>query len=110
MICIRLLSGDELVKVPLQSASGEVKDVKGLQQCLHQLHGMPPRFRQRMLLHGQILDDATKLDSPMELELVLLPYSEALDTERFMSAALRGSAVEVRAMSVQKKVSGKTPE
>ena len=42
--------------------------------------------------------DATKLDSQMdnvELELVLLPYCEAPQSQVLLSAASRGSAAEV---------------
>ena len=77
MLCVRMLSGEELAKVPLD----EVSDVRSLKQHLHQLHGLPPRFRQRILLHGQRLDDATRIDSSQELEIVLLTYTAASDQD-----------------------------
>ena len=45
MLRITQLSGEELTSLPL----AELSDVKALKQRLHQQHGMPPRFRQRLL-------------------------------------------------------------
>ena len=93
MLCVRLLSG-EASTVPLGDDL-DLSDVKGLKQHLHQLHGMPLRFRQRLLLHGQILDDEAKLDLSVELELILLSYCLAPETEKLLSAASTGSVAEV---------------
>ena len=92
MLRVKMLSGEELARVPLQDG---LCDVKGLKRLLHQQHGLPPRFSQRLLFRGQILDDATKLDFPMELELVLLSYCASPRTEELLSAASRGSVAEV---------------
>ena len=62
-----------MVDIPVR----ELSDVKSLKQRLQQVHGLPPRFRQRISSCGSILDDTAKLDSPMDLELVLLPCSVA---------------------------------
>ena len=70
MLRIRMLSGEE-VSVPVQ----EVSCVREVKRRLHQLHGLPPRFRQRLILHGTNLDDAYELDSPLELELILQSFS-----------------------------------
>ena len=93
-----MLSGEELAKVPLKD---ELCDVKRLKQHLHQQHGFPRRFSQRLLLRGQILDDATKLDVPVDLELVLLSYSAFPQTEKLLSAAYLGSVAEDGARTVQ---------
>ena len=93
MLCVQMISGKEVAKVPLcQELS-----VKALKQHLHRLHDLPPRFRQRLLLNGQCLEDADKIDSPMVLELMLLSYCEASvqAKEVLELAALRGSVAEV---------------
>ena len=92
MLRVRLLSGEEVANVPLQD---ELSDVKALKQHLHQRHGLPPRFRQRLLLHGEILDDATKLDSTMELELVQLSYC-ASQAKELITAGVHGAVAEAR--------------
>ena len=48
--------------------------MKALKQELHQQHGFPLRFRQRLFPCGSLstLDDTAKLDSETDLELVLL--------------------------------------
>ena len=57
MLRIRKLSGEEVASVPF----AELSDVKSLKQRLHQHHGLPPRFRQRLLHKGNTLDDADRL-------------------------------------------------
>ena len=92
MLGVRMISGKELAKVALS----EELTVRALKQQLHLLHGMPPRFRQRLLLKGQCLDDAAKIDRPMELELVLLSYHVAPALrEELLSASSQGSVAEV---------------
>ncbi|CAE7927296.1 unnamed protein product, partial [Symbiodinium sp. KB8] len=53
---------DEVASV----AFAELSDVKSLKQRLHQQHGLPPRFRQRLLHLGNTLSDAVMLDSVMD--------------------------------------------
>ena len=67
-----------------------------MKQCLHQLHGLPPRFRQRLLLQGSSLHDADKLDSPLDLEVVVLSLTSASQTEadEIMAAANLGMVEE----------------
>ena len=57
MLRIRKLSGEDLASFPLS----ELSDVKALKQRLREQHGLPPRFRQRLLHKGNILDDAVTL-------------------------------------------------
>ena len=87
-----MMSGQEVATIPF-AESGEVRALK---QRLHRLHGIPSRFRQRLLCCGDALDDSVKLDSPMDLELVLLAYSTASKTQgiKLLSAAEIGSASE----------------
>ena len=70
MLQIRMISGE--TSIP----ADEIHDVRGLKRRLNQLHGFPLGFRQRFLLDGEILEDTVKLDSPMDLDLVLLPFVE----------------------------------
>ena len=70
MMHISMLSGEELTQIPVE----ELSDVAALKRRLNQAHGLPPRFRQRLLFQGNPLDDATKLSSPMNLEIVLLTF------------------------------------
>ena len=72
MLQLRMLTGDALTSIPVE----EIHDVKGLKLRLNQRHGLPPRFRQRVLFHGEILEDAMTLDSPMNLDLVLLTFAD----------------------------------
>ena len=46
--------------------------MREVKQRLHRLHGLPPRFRQRLILQGSTLDDAEVLASSLDLELVVL--------------------------------------
>ena len=86
------MSGQEVATIPV-AESGEVRALK---QRLNRLHGIPSRFRQRLLFCGQALDDFVKLESSMDLELVLLAYSTAskAQTSQLLNAAENGSASE----------------
>ena len=94
MLRIRMLSGEEVESIPV----GELSDVKELKLHLHRLHGLPTRFRQRLLRGGNPMDDSVMLDSPMDLDLVLLTYSAASQRQacQLVEYAVRGSATEVR--------------
>ena len=94
MLRVRMLSGEEVDRLPV----GELSDVKELKLRLHQLHGLPTRFRQRLLRDGKCMDDSVMLDSPMDLDLVLLAYSAASQEQHssLWAAADSGSATEVR--------------
>ena len=93
MLRIRMLSGDALTSIPLK----EVQDVRCVKLHLHRLHGCPSRFRQRLLLHGERLADAVKLESTMELDLVLLTFGESSQEQAgdLVTAARHGSLAEV---------------
>ena len=71
MLRIRRVSGEELT-IPLEEDL--VPDVRALKQHLNQLQDLPPRFRQRLLLNGQCLEDTFTVHSAMELELVVLAF------------------------------------
>ena len=55
--------------------------MRSLKRQLHKLHGFPPRFRQRILHLDNCLDDDVELDSPMDVELVLLMYASPSETQ-----------------------------
>ena len=87
MLHIRLLSGEELTCLPLT----ELSDVKALKQRLHQEHGLPPRFRQRLLHDGKTLDDAVRLDTAMDLQVLMLPFKESsFGNSSLLDAAANG--------------------
>ena len=93
MLQVRMVSGEALTSIPVD----EVHDVKGLKQRLTQLHGLPPRFRQRVFCHRENLEEAVRLDSPMDLDLVLLTLSDVSErqVEELAAAATQGSISEV---------------
>ena len=68
MLHIRMLSGETLASMPLE----EVSSVREVKRRLHQLHGLPPRFRQKLFLQGAALGDAEELDSPVDIYLDLV--------------------------------------
>ena len=99
MLQLRMLSGEAVTSIPVE----EIQDVKGLKQRLTQLHGLPPRFRQRVLFNGENLKDEMTLDYPLDLELVLLTFadvsqSQMLDLE---AAATQGSISQVGSLKQQ---------
>ena len=77
-------------------AVGEVSDVRSLKRRLSRLHGLPPRFRQRLLCDGTALEDAEELDSPLDLQLVLLPFADASHPQvyKLATAAQNGASAE----------------
>ena len=84
MLHVRKLSGEEVASVPL----AELCDVKSLKQRLQQ-HGLPPRFRQRLLHEGNALDDAVMLDSLMDLQVLAPTSSDASQNEPRREGALK---------------------
>ena len=52
------MSGEELT---ITLEEDLIPDVRALKQHLNQLQDLPPRFRQRLLLHGQCLEDTATL-------------------------------------------------
>ena len=58
------MSGEELTTVLEDDL---LLDVRAFKQHLNHLRDLPPRLRQRLLLHGQCLEDTATLDSAMEL-------------------------------------------
>ena len=94
MLRITGLSGDPVTMVPVE----KVTDVRSLKQHLHQRHGCPPRFRQRLFLHGKTLEDSVELESSMDLDLVLLSFADVSQAQAddLAAAAKQGRLAEVR--------------
>ncbi|CAE7423020.1 unnamed protein product [Symbiodinium sp. CCMP2592] len=92
MLRVSLLSGEELARLPLS----ELSDVKALKQRLNQQHGLPSRFRQRLLHDGVALHDAVKLDSAMDLQAVIMEFNEVVEArEDLYDAASDCNVTEV---------------
>ena len=87
------LSGEELATIPVE----ELSDVRSLKQHLQKTSGLPPRFRQKLLRDGVALDDAMVLDSPMDLNLVVLPLlkSDAEQAKLLIAAVIHGDVRRV---------------
>ena len=97
MLQIRRISGEELT---IMLEEDLIPDVRALKQHLNQLHDLPPRFRQRLVLHGQCLEDTATLHSAMELELVVLGFvtnPSPDELQQFTAAAGAGDFDKVRA-------------
>ncbi|CAE7354943.1 AKT1 [Symbiodinium pilosum] len=83
MLRVWLTSGEEVASLPVENLT----DVKNLKLHLQGLCGLT-RFRQRLLHEGVPLYDTVTLDVPMDLQLVLLPFTDASDSDMFeMTAA-----------------------
>ena len=88
-----MLSGADVASMSVEGLS----DAKTLKQELSCKHGVPPRFRQRLFHRGNPVDDSAALDSPMELQLVLLPYSATSQTEaEELATSFHNSVSEAR--------------
>ena len=49
----------------------ELSDVQSLKEHLQTICGLPPRFRQKLLHHGEALEDDVALDSPIDVNLIV---------------------------------------
>ena len=99
MLRIRRVSGEELTTTLEEDLDS---DVRALRRRLNQWHGLPPRFRQRLLLHGKCLEDAATLHPGMELELVILafiPNPSPDEVKDFTAVALAGDFDKLRALT-----------
>ena len=79
-----------------------VPDVRALKKHLNQLQDLPPRFRQRLLLNGQFLEDTFPVRAGMELELVVLSFitnRSPHEVQKFTAAAGAGHFHEARTLN-----------
>lgn len=95
---MRMLSGEEVASVPAE----EVTNVRALKLVLNKQHGFPPRFRQRLFLHGDPLEDAFELATSTDivLEFVVLDFvSVSLQqVEKLIGAATFAKLSKVESM------------
>ncbi|CAE7321596.1 ANKRD50 [Symbiodinium sp. KB8] len=99
MLEVRMLSGEVVARHTAEELE-ELGDVRSLKRRLNQLHGVGTRFRQRLFLHGEMLEDRVKLESSMDLNLVVLPLADVSQSQAddLVAAAERGSVDEVESM------------
>ena len=84
MLHVRMLSGEAVTSILVE----EMDDVEALKQRLTQLHGFPPRFRQRVLQRRD-LGGRSEAGLPQDLG----PHSAQV--EELAAAATQGSVSEV---------------
>ena len=77
MLNVWLTSGEMLAEFPVHGLT----DVKSLKQDLRRKCGVP-RFRQRLLNAGALMEDSTRLLSAMDVQLILLPFISASADQR----------------------------
>ena len=76
MLRVWRISGEELAAINAQ----EVSDVRDLKKILRKLHGFPMCI-QKLLHDGKALDSSTKLENPIDMQLVLLSLSSLAQQE-----------------------------
>ena len=99
MLRISRISGEELT---IALEEDLVPDVRALKQHLHRQQDLPPRFRQRLLLDGQCLEDTAALQPTMELELVVLSFirdASPDELQQLTAAAVAGHSDKVCALT-----------
>ena len=69
-------SGERAASIPME----DLVDVRSLKHNLGRRCGLP-RFRQRLLRNGRVLPEEECLESPGDVQLVLLPFCSVHDEE-----------------------------
>ena len=71
--------------------------MQSLKEHLQKICGLPPRFRQKLLHAGEALEDDVALDSPIDVNLVILPLLSptAEQANELTQAARNGLAFRV---------------
>ena len=89
MLRIWQVSGQELPAISMD----EISNVRELKALLRSLHGFPTCM-QKLLHNGNTMDNSTKLDAPIGLQLVLLTLSTAVQqieaAEELTAACVQG--------------------
>ena len=84
MLSVRVISGDEVVSMPMAQFAEMTKleehPVRYLKQLVGDVRRLS-RFRLRLLQNGIELDDGTLLEGQADLELVQLTFSSASDAQ-----------------------------
>ena len=78
---------------------GEVHEVRSLKHRLQKLCGVS-RFRQRLLHDGVQLEDGIVLHSPMDIQLVVLPFAQTsyLQAYRLLEECASGDTLALEAL------------
>ena len=94
MLHVWWASGEKLAALP----GGEVHEVRSLKQRLQKLCGVS-RFRQRLLHDGVQLGDGIVLQSPMDIQLVVLPFAQTsyLQAYRLLEECASGDTLALEA-------------
>ena len=92
LVHVLSVAGAEMAAFPLEQLSS----VMGLKQKLQMLHGLP-RFRQKILHSGNILHDDEHLESPIDVQVILMNFAEASPEQagELVDAAEHGRAMDV---------------
>ena len=93
------MSGHEVACIPVAELAAADCQVAALKRRLNVVHGLPSRFMQKLYLRGEPgkpLDETAQVDSPMDIELVVVPYLTASETQanELLAAAKYGSTSE----------------
>ncbi|CAE7223467.1 ANK1 [Symbiodinium natans] len=99
MIRVWRTSGEELASVPVEQKDAPDalgRTIRDLKKQLHALCGVP-RFRQRLVQDGIVLNDDSLLSTPGDVQLVLLPYT-SIDSEGLIQAVRQGNLKQVEEM------------
>ena len=90
MLNIRSVSGEVLASVPARK-EWSVRDLKAQVCRMHKIS----IFRQELVHGAAVLDNDTKLMSPADIQLVLMPLSDASPEEtRSLCAAVEGGQTQ----------------
>ena len=98
------MNNSEVASVP----AGEVTTVRALKLVLNKQHGFPPRFRQRLFLRGDLLEDAFELATSMDMVLEFLVLDFANVSSQQVEELIR--AAEFAELSEVGKAQKKTLE
>ena len=95
MLHVWWASGEQLAALPGE----EVREVRCLKRKLQKLCGAS-RFRQRLLHDGLQLEDGIVLQSPMDIQLVVLPFAETsyLQAYRLLEECASGDTLALEAI------------
>lgn len=97
MLSVFRPSGQEVATIPVN----RLVNVRGLKQHLRLLLGVP-RFKQRILYQGSVLEDETRFYADLDIEVVLIvvPFCGPSQKQRhqFLRAAIDGNFSKVEAM------------
>lgn len=88
-------SGEELLAIRTE----QVSDIDSVKRHLQRVHGISCH-RQKLLYDSRVLEDSAEIKSPVDLQLVLMPFRQASaqELQRFHDAAIHGDVRGMKAM------------